>query len=71
MKKFCIKCGRELEFDEIALHKKLCGKNLTEHKCISCLASHFSVTEELLFGKIEEFKKMGCLLFVEDNPYIQ
>ena len=71
MKKSCIKCGRELKFDEIALHKKLLGKNLTEHMCISCLASYFKVTEELLLGKIEEFKKMGCLLFVEDNPYIQ
>ena len=71
MKKTCIKCGRELEFDEIALHKKLLGKTLTEHMCISCRASYFRVTEELLQKKIVEFKSMGCLLFVEDNPYIQ
>ena len=71
MKKFCIKCGRELEFDETALHKKLFGKTLTEHMCISCMASHFRVTEQLLRDKIVQFKEMGCLLFVENNPYLQ
>ena len=68
-KKECIKCGRGLAFDEIALHRKLLGKTLTEHMCISCMAGHFKVTEELLKEKIVQFKEMGCLLFVEDNPY--
>ena len=68
-KKECIKCGRNLTFDEIALHRKLLGKSLTEHMCIICMAGHFNVTEELLHEKIVQFKEMGCLLFAENNPY--
>lgn len=59
----CIKCGKALEKDEIALHKKLINRGAKEHLCIKCLAKHFDVTVELLEEKIKQFKKAGCALF--------
>lgn len=59
----CLKCGRELTHDEIALHKKLINRACETFMCKTCLSLHFEVSEELLNKKIEEFKKQGCLLF--------
>lgn len=67
MKTNCIKCGKELSNDEIALHKKLVNRGATEHMCIGCCARYFSVTEELLREKIVMFKKAGCQLFEENG----
>jgi len=36
----------------------------TDHYfCLSCLARHFDVSEEMLRQKIIEFREMGCTLF--------
>ena len=59
----CMKCEKPLSRDEIGLHKKLINRACTEFMCKTCLAEHFSVTEELLDQKLEEFKRQGCLLF--------
>ena len=59
----CVRCGAFLTKDETALTRKLINRGATEFFCLSCLASHFQLSEEILRKKIEEFKAMGCTLF--------
>lgn len=59
----CMKCGRKLKRDEIALTKKLINRRATEFMCLTCLAEHFKVSEERLEEKIQHFKDSGCTLF--------
>ena len=61
----CIKCGKTISKDEIALHKKIVNRGATEHMCINCCEEYFSVTVELLEEKIVQYRKMGCRLFEE------
>lgn len=61
----CIKCSRELTWDEIGLTKKLINRGATEFMCIDCLAEKFKVTPQRLYEKIAEFKELGCLLFAD------
>ena len=63
----CLKCGKALTSDEIALHKKIINRGAEEFMCINCCAEYFSVTVELLEEKIVRFKKSGCQLFDENN----
>lgn len=60
----CIRCGRELTQLDIGAHKKFINRGAQEFLCKHCIAEKFAVSEELLDQKIEEFKKMGCTLFV-------
>ncbi|MBQ2957832.1 MAG: hypothetical protein IJE08_15405 [Clostridia bacterium] len=60
----CAECGRPLTKDEIALTKKLINRGAEKFFCLTCLAKSFSVSEELLKEKIEQFKRMGCTLFL-------
>lgn len=62
-KKTCKYCGKELTKDEIALCKKLLGRNIEEFMCIECLADYMDCSVEDLRIKIEEFKEQGCVLF--------
>ena len=59
----CKSCGKELQKDWIALHRKLLDINAKEYYCISCLADTFGCDVEDLQVKIEEFKEEGCKLF--------
>ena len=59
----CAACGRPLEADEIALTKKMVNRGASRFFCLSCLAAHFDVTEDILRRKIREFREMGCTLF--------
>ena len=59
----CHVCGRELSPDEIALTRKLINRGTSRFLCLTCLASHFQVSEETLRNKIREFREMGCTLF--------
>lgn len=59
----CIQCGRELEFDETALHKKLFGKTATAFMCKTCCAEYFEVDETVMDMKIKQYKEVGCKLF--------
>ena len=60
----CIQCGAPLTADEIGLTKKLINRGATSFYCIHCLAKEFSVSETLLREKIEQFRAMGCTLFL-------
>ena len=59
----CHICGRPLVPDECALTKKLINHGAVEFMCLSCLAKHFDVSEEVLREKIRQFREMGCTLF--------
>ncbi|MEE1043240.1 MAG: hypothetical protein UH854_04680 [Clostridia bacterium] len=64
----CLKCGRDLTPDEIALHKKIVNRGAKTHMCIDCCAEYFGVTVQLLEEKIVQFKTQGCALFEENTP---
>lgn len=61
----CLKCGRILVHDEIAIHKKLFNRAATEFMCRDCCAEHFGVSVDLINEKIRQYKEMGCTLFEE------
>ena len=60
----CRICSAPLTHDEIGLTKKLINRGTTEFLCYHCMARHFQVTVEVLMAKVEEFREMGCTLFV-------
>lgn len=60
----CRVCLKEhLSKDEIALCKKLLGREITTFYCLDCLADFLDCTVDDLLIKIEEFKEQGCALF--------
>ena len=61
----CFECGRRLTGDEIAVYRKLVDRMAEKFLCKSCLAAYFEVSEEKIDKKIEQFKRIGCLLFVQ------
>lgn len=62
----CMKCKRKLTSDEIGLYRKIKNRNADEFMCSTCFADYLCVDENKLAEKIEQFKKMGCHLFVSD-----
>ena len=62
-RKTCNECGKSLIKDEIALCKKILGRNMTLFYCLNCLACELDVEKEDLEIKIEEYKEQGCTLF--------
>ncbi|CDD04422.1 MAG: hypothetical protein PT943_03065 [Ruminococcus sp.] len=61
----CMKCGAPLTSDDVGAHKKLINRGAVQFLCIPCLAAHFSVSEELVRKKVEEFRAAGCSLFYQ------
>lgn len=59
----CVRCGAVLKKDDIALTRKMVNRGAREFFCVSCLAEHFELDEEILRVKIQEFRDMGCTLF--------
>lgn len=60
----CIQCGKILSKDEVALCKKMLGKNTKQFLCLDCLSVFLNTDSEILLQKIEQFKEEGCTLFV-------
>ena len=60
---YCIKCGKELNTDDIGAHKKLINRGAVEFYCVSCLAEFYKCDVGLIKEKIEHFKNQGCQLF--------
>ena len=61
----CMRCGKNLKSDEIALYRKLIWREATEYLCIECLAGDLSSTPERLGELIDYFRtKQKCCLFV-------
>ena len=59
----CMKCGKELTFNEIGAHRKFINRSSREFMCRNCLAQELKVPPELIDQKIEQFKLQGCTLF--------
>ena len=60
----CFKCGAELSNDERGLFKKLVNRGADKFMCIECMSEYFEVSESALRDKIEQYRNMGCTLFV-------
>jgi len=61
---YCTDCSATLEKDEIALVKKLFGKDISTFYCLNCTASIIDCEISDLKDKIQEFKEQGCALFL-------
>ena len=59
----CKSCSVELTPTDIALSKKLFGRQITEYFCIECIAEFYETTTDELRLKIEGYKRQGCTLF--------
>ena len=59
----CFQCNRSLTADEIAVYRKMVNRTADRFLCKTCLAAYFDVTEDKIDRKIEQFKRIGCLLF--------
>ena len=55
----CERCGRPLGRDDVGLTRKLINRGATKY-----LSQMFEVTRQDLEKKIEEFRQMGCTLFL-------
>ncbi|NCB25358.1 MAG: hypothetical protein EOM62_07790 [Bacteroidia bacterium] len=62
--KTCTDCAVALKRDEVALSKKMLGREITKFYCIDCLAAILDCRAEDLVVKIQEFKEQGCALFL-------
>lgn len=62
--KICTNCRKDLTKDEIAISKKMLGKNTKQYLCLYCLGEYLNTDIEILIEKIEQFKEEGCTLFV-------
>ncbi|GMO43522.1 MAG: hypothetical protein Pg6C_05210 [Treponemataceae bacterium] len=61
----CFVCGKiNLEKNEIALSKKLIGRNSKKYFCLNCLAEYLEITPDSLAERIDEFKQQGCSMFI-------
>lgn len=63
----CFQCGKSLTHDEIAIYRKLVSRSAYRFMCKSCLAAYFGVSSAKIDLKIEQCKRQGCLLFVQDE----
>ena len=60
----CKQCGRILTKDEIGLHKKLITAALPHIFALTAAANILRFPSHFFKKKIEEFKAMGCTLFL-------
>jgi len=59
----CIKCGKKLTSDEVAIYKRLISRAAETFACKECLAAYLKVTVEDIDRKIDFFRRHGCTLF--------
>lgn len=62
--KHCQGCARELSTNEIGISYRLLGKDGKRLLCRDCLARELKVDPAIIDKKIDQYKKMGCPLFV-------
>lgn len=60
----CENCGNSLSTNEIGISLRLLGRSGEHLRCRECLAQQLKVDPALIDKKIEQFRKMGCPLFV-------
>ena len=59
----CVKCGKTLCSDEVAIYKRLISRAAETFECKECLAATLKVTVEDIEHKIDFFRRHGCTLF--------
>ncbi len=59
----CLRCGRPLTADEVAVTKKLINRGAREFRCVDCLADWFAVTPADIRERIAYYRATGCTLF--------
>ena len=60
----CQHCGATLSTNEVGISLRLLGRDGRRLLCRECLAAEFEVDPQLIDRKIEQFKALGCPLFV-------
>ena len=60
----CVKCGKNLTYNEIGAYRKFVNRGGKDFLCKECLAKRLGIAPERIDQKIEEFKLQGCTLFV-------
>ena len=60
----CHVCKHELSTNEIGISYRLLGKDGKRLLCRHCLAQELNVDTAVIDKKIDQYKKMGCPLFV-------
>lgn len=60
----CELCCCNLSKDEVAINKKLLGRNCKQFLCLQCLSEYLNIDIEILEEKIVQFKEDGCTLFL-------
>ena len=60
---YCISCEKELSSLDIGFHKKMVNRGAEEFMCIDCLCKYFGIPREKADEMIENFRRMGCVLF--------
>lgn len=59
----CCDCDKNLSKDEVALSRKMLGRNIESFFCLECLAIFIECDVASLKEKILVFKEQGCTLF--------
>lgn len=60
----CQSCAKSLSTNEIGISMRLLGRDGRNLFCRECLARELKIDPALVDKKIEQFRKMGCPLFV-------
>ena len=60
----CKNCSKSLSTNEIGISMRLLGRDGKNLFCRECLAKELKVSPEVIDKKIEQFRAMGCPLFV-------
>ena len=60
----CTDCSVVLKKDEIALSKKLFGKDIAMFYCLVCTSGVLDCEVSDLEDKIQEFREQGCTMFL-------
>ncbi len=62
----CMQCGKPLQSDEIALHRRLFGRGVTAYRCLDCQAAYLNTTRARLEAVIARYHETGiCALFAK------
>lgn len=62
--KTCQRCAKTLSTNEIGISMRFLGRDGKNLFCRECLAKELKISVELVDKKIEQFRQMGCPLFV-------
>ncbi len=60
----CQHCAAVLTTNEIGISLRLLGRDGKNLRCRDCLAKELKVDPEIIDRKIQQFREMGCPLFV-------